>query len=105
MARMELLHLELLPLEPISAEIAIKLEFRTSIFQMLLNAPESLDRLRTTEALNLKALALDLYVLLKVLQIDALLNLVFIASVKHFDLTKHLIQKFVLDLLEDRSIN
>jgi hypothetical protein len=50
-------------------------------------------------------LALNVDVLLEVFKIDTLLHLVLVASVQHFNLTKHLIQKFVLNLLEDRCVD
>ena len=105
MARMELLHLKLFSLEPVSAKVAINLELRTSVLQVLLNSFEGLDGLRTAEALDFEALALDIDVLLKIFEIDTLLDLIVIAPMQNFNLSKHLIQKFILNLLEDGSIN
>ena len=102
---MELGHLELLSLEPVTAEIAIDLEFGALVFQMFLNSLERLDLLGATEALYFESLALVLDMLLEVLQVDALLDLRLVAAVEHFDLTKHLIEQLVLNFLEDREVD
>ena len=105
MARMELLLLELLSLEPVTTEEAIDLELGTRILEMLLDTFKGLDGLRTAKALDLEALTLIFDVLLKILKVHALLDLVVIASVQNFDLTQHLVEKFVLNFLEDWSID
>lgn len=64
MARMELLHLKLFSLEPIPTEEAVDLEFGARVLQMLLDAFQSLDRLATAKALDIKALTLFIYMLL-----------------------------------------
>ena len=53
---MELLLFELFSLEPVSTEEAIDLEFGARVLQMLLDSLEGLNRLRTAEAFNFKAL-------------------------------------------------
>lgn len=101
LARVLLGVLELLSLIPVAAEVAIDLELRTVVFQMLVDALESLDGLAAGDTDYLHALALVENVALEVLQEHALLDLVLVAPVEHLDLAKHLAQELVLDLLED----
>ena len=91
MTRMELIHLELLPLIPVSAEVAINFKPRARILQMLLDTLQSLNRLGAGKALNFEALAFEIDVLFKVFQVDTLLNLGLVATMENFDLPKHLV--------------
>ena len=66
---------------PVAAEVAIDLELGTVIFQMLVDALDSLDGLTAGETDYFHALAFVENVALKVLQEHALLDLVLVASV------------------------
>ena len=77
---------ELLSLEPASTEVAIDLQLGAIISQMLVNSFDSLNNLTTAKAFNLHALALVPDMPFKILHENALWNLVFIASMKNFDL-------------------
>jgi hypothetical protein len=57
-ARMELLHLKLLPLVPIATEVAVELELGAGVLQVLLDSLEGLDCLGAAEALYFEALTL-----------------------------------------------
>jgi len=60
--------------EPVCAELAIYLQFRTIVFQMLLNAQVAADFGRAAEAFDDEAMAFDLDVFFKVFEHDRLLH-------------------------------
>jgi hypothetical protein len=102
MATVKLRIFKLLSLVPVSTVVAIDLQLRAVISQMLVNSFDSLNNLTAAKALNLHALALVLDMLFKVFQEYALLNLVVVASMEDFDLAQHLVQELVLNFLKDR---
>jgi hypothetical protein len=60
--------------EPVCAELAINLQFRTAVFQMLLDTQVAPDFLTAAEAFDDEAMAFDLYVFFKILKHDRLLH-------------------------------